>query len=658
MNKSALDASRIGSVALVAGLLCMPACWAQNGGTREFLRVPASAPFESSMMPFQGSSAFSGDVAVAGTPWISLQLAKRPNEKLFVHLETLRWAASGPSAAAPAQKGAVTRQGTAQEVYSAQDVRKLWTNREVLTSWLTFDDRNDAVRQALKNSRSLPTTARVQALTGETYAEIYAASATAQRIVLKRNSGQVITPEAPSPTWVEPLFHEVFIACVAAERPTKLPLAKEVLGNRYETDKRCGLMSDEGRWLARPEFEFMEWVVGKGYSDGNFLLMLRGQEPCISTMRVPVKVSCLGQALSSLFASGKLAFSNANPQSPRRGGDAIGYVAADGGWALDPKFSEASAFSGKIATVAVAGKPAVINGAGKLLTPPIPSDPIAASWLASRGSGATSDEGLINRSGQMVIPFVFPSVSAVTKNNYRVRHLGGEGSIQVPSAALAPEVKPVATGVAEQAAKAAARWVPAGDNDQWGYQDANGLWKLKPKFEETEPFEAGLAKAKSKGKWGVILPTGEWLHRPQFELISPFFYGVAVAQETHEKQYLLHADGKLVDLPGVKQVLSEFGADGLAMAVGRDGGVGYMDRNGEWLIQPVYREAKPFVDGYAIVSGKLPKGWRPANFAEPSYILLSTKWLSADVMVLRAVVGNEKRIGLMDKDGNWLVPAP
>jgi hypothetical protein len=658
MNKSALEALRIASVALVAGLLCMPACWAQTGGTREFLRVPASAAFEPDMMPFQGSSAFSGYATVAGTPWISLQLAKRPNEKLFVHLETLRWAASGPSAAVPAQKSAMTRQDTAQEAYSAQDVRKLWTNRQVPSSWLTFDDRNDAVRQELKNSRSLPTTARIQALTGETYSEIYAASANAQRIVLKRNSGQVITPEAPAPTWAEPLFHAVFIACVAAERPIKLPLAKEVLGNRYETDKRCGLMSDEGRWLARPEFEFMEWVYGKGYPDRNFLLMLRGQEPCISTMRVPVKVTCLGQALSSLFASGKLPFSNANPQSPRRGGDAIGYVAADGGWALDPKFSEARAFSGKIATVDVAGMPEVIDGAGKSLTPPIPSDPIAAGWLDLRTSSQMSGEGLINRSGQMVIPFLFSNVSAVIKNSYKVCRRNGCRSIQVPSAALAPEVKPVATGVAEQAAKAAARWVPAGDNDQWGYQDANGLWKLKPKFEETEPFEAGLAKAKLKGKWGVILLTGEWLHRPQFELISPFFHGVAVAQEADEKHYLLHADGKLVDLPGVKQVLSEFGADGLAVAVGRDGGVGYIDRNGEWFIQPVYSQAKPFEDGYAVVRGKLPTGWRPANFAEPPYILLSTEWLSVDVIVLRALVGNEKRIGLMDKDGNWLVPAP
>ncbi len=35
MKKSALEALRIGSVALVAGLLCMPACWAQTGGTNE-----------------------------------------------------------------------------------------------------------------------------------------------------------------------------------------------------------------------------------------------------------------------------------------------------------------------------------------------------------------------------------------------------------------------------------------------------------------------------------------------------------------------------------------------------------------------------------------------------------------------------------------------
>jgi hypothetical protein len=654
MTKSALEALRIGSVALVAGLLCMPSGWAQTDGTRGLLRVPVSTAFEPRLMPFQGNSAFAGYETLGSTPWISLQFVNRPNEKVFVHLKTLRWATSMPNAVAPAQKSAVPRQDNVQRAYSAQDVRALWTNRGVLTAWLDFDNASDALRQRLKESGGLQATARVQTLTTETYSEISTAPTTAGKIVLKRVSGQIITPEAPAPTWVEPLFHQVFIACVAAEPPAKLPLSKEVLGNRYETDKRCGLMSDEGRWLARPEFEFMEGVHG----DGPFLLMLRGLEPCISTMHMPVRVTCLGQPLSSLFTSGKLPFSRANPQSPRRGGDAIGYVATDGTWSIVPKFREARAFSGKIAAVHSAGTPGVIDSVGNWLTPAVPSDPVAARWLVQRRMSQLSGEGLINRAGQMVIPFLFPKVEALGETSYRVCHQDGCDTVQVPKAPAAPKVKPIAANVSAQAAQIAARWVPAGENDQWGYQEANGRWILKPRFEEAEPFEDGLAKAKSEGMWGIILPTGKWLHRPQFQSISPFFYGVAVAQDANGNQYLLRADGKQIDITRGR-VFSEFGADGLAVAGDpRGDAMGHIDRSAEWLTQPVYSQVQPFSGGYAIVSGKLPEGWRPANFTEPPYLLRSLHWLSADVIVLRALIGEEERVGLMDKEGNWLVPAP
>lgn len=658
MMKSALEALRIGSVVLVVGLLCTQSGWAQTDNTRGLLRVPVSTPFEERFMPFQGNSAFAGYGTVGSTPWISLQLANRSNEKVFVHLETLRWTTSMPNAVAPAQKSAVPRQDSAQRVYSAQDVRALWTNRGVLTAWLDFDHASDALRQRLKESESLPATARVQALTTGTYSETSIAPANAGKIVLKRASGQIITPEAPAPTWVEPLFHQVFIACVAVERPAIPPFSKEVLGNRYETDKRCGLMSDEGRWLARPEFEFMEDVHGTGYSEGPFLLMLRGKEPCISTMHMPVKVTCLGQPLSSLFTSGRLPFSRANPLSTRRGGDAIGYVATDGTWAIAPRFREAHAFSGKIATVHAAGTPGVIDNAGKWLTPAVPSDPVAARWLVQRRMSQLSGEGLINRSGQMVIPFLFPKVEAVSETSYRVCHQDGCDTIQVPKVPTAPQVKPIAANVATQAAQTAARWIPAGENDKWGYQEANGRWVLKPRFEEAEPFEDGLAKAKSEGKWGIILPTGKWLHQPQFQSISPFFYGVAVAQDANDNQHLLCADGKQIDIANLR-VFSEFGADGLAVAGDpRGDNMGHIDRSGEWLTQPVYSQVQPFSGGYAIVSGKLPEGWRPANFTEPPYLLRSVHWLSADVIALRALIGKVERVGLMDKEGNWLVPAP
>lgn len=675
MNKNALEPLRMRRVAqsgkvraswmlsfgvtLFVGALFAQFGWAQTVSTRGFQRVPISAAFEPKFMPFQGISPLANYGAMGNAPWVTLQYVGRPAGKEFLHVASLRLYPSAPSEATKVASIAAPNQDRERRIYSAQDVRALWTNRGVLTAWLDFDSATDALHQRLKERGSLPVEARVQALTQEIYAEVPAVAEASAKLVLKKQSGQIITPEVPAPTWVEPLFHQVFLACVAAERPSQFPLSKQVLGNRYDTDRLCGLMSDEGRWLARPEYELMESVHGSGryMGEGPFLLMLRGNEPCIANLNMPVQVACLGQPLSSLFGSGRLPFSSVNLINRRRGGDAIGYVAADGAWAIPPKFREAQAFSGKVATVQLAGVLGLIDASGKWLTPAVPSDPVASRWLVQRGMSQMSGSGLINRSGQMVIPFLFPKVEPVDATSYRVCHQNGCDTIQVPKASAAPQARPIAANVAAQAVQSAASWVPAGVNGLWGYQEASGRWVLKPSFEDAEPFEGGLAKAKSEGQWGVILPTGKWLYPPKFQSISLFSNGVAVAQDANGKHTLLRADGKHIEITEGR-ALSLFGTDGLAV-VGEPSGnnVGYIDRNGEWIIKPGYSQAQPFSGGYAIVSGKLPESWRPANFNEPPYILRSVHWLSTDVLALRALIGKEERVGLMDKEGNWLVPA-
>lgn len=640
-----------------------PVC-AQTGAAHvfPFQRVPLSAAFEPRFMPFQSASPLASYGALGSAPWVTLQYPGSKGDQAFLQLSTLTLFPSAPGdaamkASAHAPPSTPPNPDRALRTYTAEDVRALWTNRRSLTAWLDFEGASERVRQTLKENGRLPADTRIQALAGETYAEMSTAAATPGKPVLKTLSGQTLVPQAPAPTWVEPLFHGVFIACVPSQRPASPPLSKDVLGSRYETDRRCGLMGQEGQWLAKPEFEFIEFVSGWGrhLGGGPFLLLLKGQEPCISTLDFPVKVACLGQPLSALFVNGRLPFSKKNPDSPRRGGPLLGYVSANGAWAIPPAFREAQAFTGKVATVQLAGVPGVIDGSGKWLTPAAPNDPVAARWMNQQGVDRPSGKGLINRSGEMVIPFLYPQVQRVSDTRYQVCHQEGCDTLTVPKAPKAPLAPPIVASVDRQTVQAAAGWVPAAENDRWGFQDANGQWALKPQFEETEPFEGGLAKAKSKGVWGILLPSGKWLHAPAYQAISPFENGVALAQYADKNQQtLLHADGKRLDPPG--SLITPFADDGLAVASGA-GGVGHMNRTGQWVIEPTYADAQPFAGGHAIVSGALPDGWRPANFKEPPYYLLSVHSLSPDVLALRARVGKEVRVGLVDKGGNWLVPA-
>lgn len=615
----------------------------------DFQRVSSQTPFDPAFLPFVDY----GGMGIAS--WVTLWRSGRP---VYLHLSTLRLHATAPDGAEQASRSMIPKD-QADRVLTAEDVRALWSSRKVSGAFLDFDDASRNLQQSLGEAGRLPVGARARVLTQDVYAEVSAAAGGREILVLRRQTdGAEITLEEPVPTSAEPLFHDVFMACIYAERMLPLPWSLEVLGHRYRSDKRCGLMSSAGKWLVQPEFQFMESEYGSGHyvGSGPYLLMLRGDEPCVATSTVPIKLACLGKPISSLTKQDYLPFRGVTSGDPRRAGDAIGFVSAAGAWAIPPRFREAQTFSGKVTSVLEGGTPAVIDRRGKWITPPVPDDPTAATWLAMRRNGRVDGAGVINRSGDMVIPFLYGSVERLSENRMKVCHHAC--SIVVLEPASDPKlVKPLSVTASPPLVEAAAHWVATGENGRWGFQDADGHWMIAPQFDDAEPFDAGLAKVKLNGFWGLMLSTGQWLHEAKYEWISPLVNGVAVAQEAYERQVLLRADGQRLPVPDGAAVLGEFGTDGLALARRlADREIGYLNRDGEWSISPRFSAAQSFLQGYAIVNGSPPDDWRPANLQEPPYILRSVHWLSPDIMVLRAVVGKEDRVGLMDRDGNWLIP--
>lgn len=630
----------------------------------EFMRIPAGKSFEARFMPFKWATPLESPGVMGTAPWITLQYADSPGT---THLEV---AALRLHVAAPRESKAETRSGrpgAEPRPMTAQDVRVRWTYRRLFTAWLgaepVTESLAESIRKQLAQRGALPAGARITALANGTYAEIRTDTDGATSVALKTAQGKPVTPEAPAPTWVEPLIHQVFVACVEASGAAEPPLRDAILGKRHETRRRCGLMNAEGRWLAKPEFEFMEDIgetIVSGYPSDGPVLLLRGNEPCVATMHVPVAVACLGQPFSALFSGDRLAFAAASPDNPRHGGPALGYLSPDGDWAIPPDFHSAQPFHGNIAAVERAGVEGIIDRSGRWLTPRPPDDPVAARWLGAMRDGPKQvyGFGVIDHDGLLVIPTMFLNIERIDNTHFHACHGGRCDAIEVPDLPAPPAVKPIKGKTAAATVASAARWVPAAENGKWGYQDADGRWMLKPRFEDAEAFDGGMAKAKSDGFWGIIMPSGKWLFDPLAHHISPPTYGVAIAHPGEREPLLLRADGKSISFTeGL--VRTPFGADGLAVAhSARNDKVGFIDRNSDWAILPRYASAQPFSGAYAIVSGYLPETWRPPNFNEPPYILRGIHWLAPHVVALRAWVGQEERIGLMDTDGNWLVPAP
>ena len=610
-------------------------------------------------MPFKSAAPLKPYGGMGQAPWITLEYADGARGKAYLDTTTLRLHASLPRESAMDLRSISL--GPEGAPLAVHDVRALWIYRNKLSAWLNFDSATAELRKQLAERGALPAGTRVTALTEGTYAEIRTDAGGATSVALKTVQGKSIRPETPAPTWVEPIFHEAFIACVDTSGAVAPLVQAAILSNRHESKQRCGLMNAQGQWLAKPEFEFMEDVSGSmatGHlGNGPYLLMLRDNEPCVATLHLPVSVACLGKPLSALFSSGRLAFAAAGPDSPRRGGTAIGYLAPDGTWAIQPAFNNAQPFSGSIATVEHAGVPGVIDRSGKWLTPRPPDDPVAARWLATmRGKAEQAyGSGVINRDGVAVIPTLFPSVKMIDKTHFRVCHQNGCDTVEVPDLPGHPAIKPIKAPISAAMIESTSHWIAAAENGNWGFQDTEGRWVIKPQFDDAEPFDSGLAKARWGELWGIVMPSGKWLFRPQFQQIGPFAHGIAIGIG-NAGTVLLRADGKGIPLEG--EVFTPFGPDGLAVA-GRASAdkIGFIDRNGEWAVPPKYYAAQSFSSGYAIVSGHLPDTWRPSNFNEPPYILRDVHWLSPDIVALSAWIGKEERVGLIDKNGNWLLPS-
>ena len=215
----------------------------------------------------------------------------------------------------------------------------------------------------------------------------------------------------------------------------------------------------------------------------------------------------------------------------------------------------------------------------------------------------------------------------------------------------------------------------------WGIADGDGGTVLAPQFEIVGDFEDGSATAYRDGKWGLISDTGEVLLKPTLRFEPQFMNGVAVAGKedpsrptggisSNDGEYevvygVINRVGEIV-IP-IKYECVEQDDVGETFMVMEDGLYGYLNGKGEWVIEPKYARANPFVDGHAAVS---IRNMRVANenVSDPFYyvwgvidktgkelIPLQYMWVESGAGDI-VIVGNDGyHYGYMDLTGKWVV---
>lgn len=148
--------------------------------------------------------------------------------------------------------------------------------------------------------------------------------------------------------------------------------------------------------------------------------------------------------------------------------------------------------------------------------------------------------------------------------------------------------------------------VPVKVKGKWKYLKLDGTF-LKGEYEQAGSFYDGVAAVKEGGKWKLIDSAGKDVSNHKYEDIKLDLYGsyqqgdVMIAKE----------NGKYHLYDGERGQISSFACDDMdicidngLIAFSKNGLWGYVNVNGEIVVEPQYQKAKSFSHGMAAVCGK------------------------------------------------------
>jgi len=154
--------------------------------------------------------------------------------------------------------------------------------------------------------------------------------------------------------------------------------------------------------------------------------------------------------------------------------------------------------------------------------------------------------------------------------------------------------------------------LPVKVGEKWGYVNQKGEYIINPQFDMASPFLEGRACVLVNDKFGFIDEKGTYVVHPKYKEATFFSEGRAWVVEEGKAPTLIDKDGKeLFDMKEIECAYPFF--DGLAQVrvAGDDGSslYGYINKKGEYVVNPRYTSAENFSDGMAAVSGKDRNGY-------------------------------------------------
>ena len=323
-----------------------------------------------------------------------------------------------------------------------------------------------------------------------------------------------------------------------------------------------------------------------------------------------------------------------NHQFPvRNASGSWGYIDSNGKPTIAVQFEEAKPFSEGYAAVKKGGYWAYIDETGRNIT----------EFIFTRAGNFSEGLAAVQKKGEPHTDYIDARGNVLLSSTY----LEGEDF----SEGLAAVRNSISTG--------------------WGYIDRTGKTVIGPSsvMEAPRPFKDGLAGVRMEGKWGYIDKKGDLAISPRFFNALDFSEGYAMVQEATLRKTRINTTvpvepkgGKcgFIDKQGNYAINPSFDeafgfSEGLAPVKTGDKW-GYIDRKGTLVISPNYQLAEDFSEGLAVVLIQGPPDYKTFfGYIDKngSYAIKPASWFNAFSFSggLALVITEDNRTIYLDPSG-------
>ncbi len=198
--------------------------------------------------------------------------------------------------------------------------------------------------------------------------------------------------------------------------------------------------------------------------------------------------------------------------------------------------------------------------------------------------------------------------------------------------------------------------IPVKSGDKWGYVDYEGNFVINPQFDEAEIFVDGIAKVVKGEQYGFIDEEGKYVANPGYESATTFLEGHAWTVKKGGAPTLINKKGEEVLVMKEIERAWPFN-EGLAkVEVEKDGDVkyGFINRKGEFEIEPVWDDAQFFSEGLAYVEQEGKKGF----INKKGDMVICDSLLRFEMPCINGLIivrNADRDYGLIDKKGKFVV---